>query len=115
VRQITLLGSRFEESARRAVNLDDQGAGTGVVEHQGRLLSYPISSWTTSDVWDFILFSQPFGKGGPFPSYADSLAMCWRYTTVQLYRRRQRQADAVWGAYRLLGLSVCRPLRREPE
>ncbi|WP_092850726.1 hypothetical protein [Modicisalibacter xianhensis] len=74
MRQITLLGSRFEESARRAVNLDDQGAGTGVVEHQGRLLSYPISSWTTSDVWGFILFSQPFGKGGPFPSYADSLA-----------------------------------------
>ncbi|MGP9768245.1 phosphoadenosine phosphosulfate reductase domain-containing protein [Halomonas sp. AOP13-D3-9] len=74
VRQITLLGSRFEESARRAANMEDQGASTEVVEHQGRLLTYPIASWTTSDVWDFILFSQPFGKGGPFPSYTDSLA-----------------------------------------
>lgn len=74
VRQITLLGSRFEESARRAANMADQGASTEVVEHQGRLLTYPIASWTTSDVWDFILFSQPFGEGGPFPSYTDSLA-----------------------------------------
>ncbi|QFT86892.1 hypothetical protein FIU88_18245 (plasmid) [Halomonas sp. THAF12] len=74
VRQVTLLGSRFEESARRAANMADQGAGSGVVDHQGRLLAYPIADWTTSDVWDYILFAQPFGQGGPFPSYATSLA-----------------------------------------
>jgi len=74
VRQVTLLGSRFEESARRAANMADQGADSGVVENQGRLLAYPIADWTTSDVWDYILFAQPFGQGGPFPSYAVSLA-----------------------------------------
>lgn len=74
VRQVTLLGSRFEESARRATNMANQGAESGVIEHQGRLLAYPIADWTTSDVWDYILFAQPLGKGGPFPSYADSLA-----------------------------------------
>lgn len=74
VRQVTLLGSRFEESARRAANMQDQGAASSVVEHQGRLLAYPIADWTTSDVWDYILFAQPLGQGGPFPSYAATLA-----------------------------------------
>lgn len=73
LRQVVILGSRFEAGSPHRDNREQFSAGAGIDDHDNRLIS-PIAAWSTSDVWDYLVFGLPFDAGSPFPTYAASMA-----------------------------------------
>ena len=55
-RPVTCLGTRFDESERRALHMKARGErGDAPVENRdGDLVLSPIAMWTTEDVWEYI-------------------------------------------------------------
>jgi DNA sulfur modification protein DndC len=66
---ISLLGSRLEESERRALNMKFRGdrADVPVRNKDGDLVLTPLKSWSTDDVWEAIAL---YGSQH-YPSYSD--------------------------------------------
>lgn len=73
LRQVVLLGSRFESGSPHRVNPQQFSDGGERDDHDHHLV-HPIAAWSTSDVWDYLVFGRPFGTGSPFPTYAASMA-----------------------------------------
>lgn len=66
---VTCIGTRFDESARRAANMTARGESheRPVRNKEGELVLSPISDWSTEDVWEAIaLYSS-----GDLPGYSD--------------------------------------------
>lgn len=66
---VTCIGTRFDESARRAANMTARGESHEhpVRNKEGELVLSPISDWSTEDVWEAIaLYSS-----GELPGYSD--------------------------------------------
>ena len=56
VEACTCVGTRFEESEKRAVNMKERGESATVPTRNkdGHLILSPIANWTTDDVWEMI-------------------------------------------------------------
>ncbi|WP_432263131.1 phosphoadenosine phosphosulfate reductase family protein [Cupriavidus sp. TMH.W2] len=66
---VTCLGTRFEESERRALHMKARGerADVPVKNRDGDLVLSPIANWSTDDVWEAIAL---YGAGH-YPSFSD--------------------------------------------
>lgn len=66
---VTCIGTRFDESARRAANMSARGESHEhpVRNKEGELVLSPISDWSTEDVWEAIAL---YGSGA-LPGYSD--------------------------------------------
>ncbi|MBC8739789.1 phosphoadenosine phosphosulfate reductase family protein [Paraburkholderia sp. UCT31] len=68
-RTVTLIGTRFEESAERSRNMTQRGelAHTPYLNDEGEKVLSPIAFWTTDDVWELI----GLVRAGVVSSYSD--------------------------------------------
>lgn len=66
---VICIGTRFDESSRRAANMAERGesATTPVRNKDGELVLSPIAYWTTDDVWEAI----GLASNGMLESYTD--------------------------------------------
>lgn len=54
-----ILGSRYQESTNRSINLDKVGANEfEIIKYKGQTKLYPVYSWSVNDIWDYLLFCE---------------------------------------------------------
>lgn len=82
-----VLGSRDDESARRAASIKKfGGSDVQVSQREGGAEIYPVKSWTTENIWEFLL---NLGDNKPLPCYTNSLV-----STAELYK--DATGECIW-------------------
>jgi len=83
---ITCLGTRYDESQRRALHMALRGENPSepVANKDGDLVLSPIAYWSTEDVWEFLAFMASSGE-----SYSDFKE------TMRIYAHAESQSCAI--------------------
>jgi 3'-phosphoadenosine 5'-phosphosulfate sulfotransferase (PAPS reductase)/FAD synthetase len=93
-----LLGSRDDEGAKRAASIKRFGgqADAVTVSKDGGEL-YPVKSWSTENIWEFLL---SLGDNKPLPCFTSSLV-----STAELYK--EATGECIWSTQSSQPSSAC--------